>query len=117
MVFVLEIICLKYERMMNNRGWAINFDEYSDDGTHWIALFYSRTEIVYFDTFDIEHVTEEVTDFIGNKNIIANIFWVHVNNSVMCGYFYIGFMDFMLARKKLTDITSLFSPHDKKMTI
>ena len=30
----------------------------------------------------------------------------------MCGYFCIGFIDFMLAGKKLTDSTSLFSPHD-----
>ena len=36
----------------------------------------------------------------------------------MCGYFCIGFTDFMLAGKKLTDYTNLFSPHDfKKMTI
>ena len=29
----------------------------------------------------------------------------------MCGYFCIGFIDFMLAVKKLTDYTNLFSPH------
>ena len=32
----------------------------------------------------------------------------------MCGYFYIWFIDFMLAAKKLTDYTSLFSPHGFK---
>ena len=32
----------------------------------------------------------------------------------MCGYFYIGFIDFMLAGTKLNDFTSLFSPHDLK---
>ena len=32
----------------------------------------------------------------------------------MCGYFWIGFIDFMLAYKTLTDYTSLFSPHDLK---
>ena len=45
---------------------------------------------------------------VGNKKIIANIF------RVMCGYFCIGFTDFMLASKKLIDSTSLFSPHDFK---
>ena len=30
----------------------------------------------------------------------------------MCLYFYIGFIDFKLAGKKLTDITSLFCPYD-----
>ena len=32
----------------------------------------------------------------------------------MFGYFYIGLIDFMLAVKKLTDYTNLFSPHDFK---
>ena len=30
----------------------------------------------------------------------------------MCGYFCIGFIDFILAGKKLTDFTNMFSPHD-----
>ena len=30
----------------------------------------------------------------------------------MCGYFCIGFIDFMLAGKILTDFTSLFFPYD-----
>ena len=30
----------------------------------------------------------------------------------MCGYFCIGFIDFMLAGKTLTDYTNLFSPYD-----
>ena len=51
-------------------------------------------------------------EFVGNKNIEANIFRVEANNSVICGYFCIGFIDFILAGKKLTDFTSLFSPHD-----
>ena len=37
---------------------------------------------------------------------------MQAKNSVMCGYFCTGFIDFMLAGKKLTDVTSLFSPHD-----
>ena len=42
----------------------------------------------------------------------ANIFWEQANNSVMCGYFCIGFIDFILAGEKLTDFTSLYSPYD-----
>ena len=51
-------------------------------------------------------------EFIGNENIKVNIFRVQANNSGMCGYFCIGFINFMLAGKKLTDFTSLFSSHD-----
>ena len=95
-------------------AYVINLYEYADIGTHWIALFCNRNEIVYFDSFGVEHVPEEIKEFIGNKNIKANIFRVQANNSVMCGYFCIGFIDFMLAGKKLTDYTSLFSPYDFK---
>ena len=92
----------------------MNLDEYADLSAYWIASFFNRSEIVYFNSFNVEHAPKEIKEFIGNKNIIANIFWVQANNSVMCGYFCIGFIDFMLAGKKLTDYTNLFSPHDFK---
>ena len=75
-------------------------------------MFCKKNEIVYFYSFGVEPIPEEIKEFIGNKNIKANIFRVQANNSVMCGYFCIGFIDFMLAGKKLTDFTNLFSPHD-----
>ena len=108
-VYFWETICLK---KIKDGVYVINLDEYADVGTHWIVLFCNRNEIVYFDSFGVEHVPEEIKEFIGNKNIKANIFRVQANNSIMCGYFCIGFIDFMLASKKLTDFTSMFSPYD-----
>ena len=99
-------------KKIKDGGYLINFNEYADVSTHWIALFCNRSEIVYFDTFVVQHVPEEIKEFVGNKNIIVNIFRVQANNSLMCGYFCIGFIDFMLAGKTLTDFTSLFSPYD-----
>ena len=81
-----------------------------DTGTHWIALFCKKNKLIYFDSFSVEHIPKEIRKSIGNKNIRANIF--QTNNSVMCGYFCIGFIDFMLANKRLTDYTNLFSPYD-----
>ena len=101
-------------KKIKDGAYVINLDEYADVGTHWIALFCNRNEIVYFDSFGVEHVPEEIKEFVGNKNIIANIFRVQTNDSVMYGYFCIGFIDFMLAGKKLTDYTNLFSPHHFK---
>ena len=91
-------------------SYVLNLDEYADVGTHWIALFCNRIEIVYFDSFGVEHVLEEIKELVGNKNIIANIFRVQAKQS-MCGYFCIGFIGFMLAGKKLTDFTSMFTPY------
>ena len=104
-------------KKIKDGAYVINLDEYADVGTHWIALFCNRSEIVYFDSFGVEHVPEEIKEFVGNKNIIANIFRVQANNSVMCGYFYIGFIDFMLAGKKLTDFANIFSLYDLRKTM
>ena len=68
----------------------------------------------HFDSFGVEHISEEIEDFIGNKNIKANIFWIQEDNSIMYGYFCKGFIDCMLAGKKLSDYTIFFSPHDFK---
>ena len=68
-------------------------------GTHWIALFCNRNEIVYFDSFGVEHVPKEIKKFMGNKNITANIFQVQANNSITNGYFCTGIIDFILQLK------------------
>ena len=75
-------------------------------------LYFVTSEIVYFNSFGVEHVPEEIKEFIENKNIIDKMFRVQSNNSIMCGYFCIVFIDFMLAGKKLTNFRSLFSPYD-----
>ena len=107
MEFFQEIICLK---KLNDGAYVINLDNYTDVGTHWIAFFFcNKSEIVYFNSFGVEHVPEEIKELIRDK---TNIFRVQANDSVMCGYFCIGFIDFMLASKKLTDFTSMFSPCD-----
>ena len=79
-----------------------------------LLYFVKKNEIIYFDSFGVEHIPEETKEFIGNRNIKANIFRVQANDSIMCGHFCVGFIDFMLAGKKLIDFTNLFSPHDFK---
>ena len=81
-------------KKIKDGAYVLNLDEYADIRAHWIVLFCNRNETVYFDSFGVEHVPEEIKEFIGNKNIKANIFRVEANNS-MCGYFCIGFTDFM----------------------
>ena len=79
-----------------------------------IGLLYFVTEMKLFISMDLvlNMFLKKLTNFIENKTIIANIFRVEANDSIMCGYFCIGFIDFMVAGKKLTDLTSLFSPYD-----
>ena len=72
-------------KTIKDAAYIINLDKYADVATHWVALFCNRNETVYFDRFGVEHVPENVKEFVGNKSIIANIFRVQANDSVMCG--------------------------------
>ena len=101
-------------KTIKNGAYAINLDDYADIGTHWIALYVNNNEVIYFDSFGMEHIPKEIKRFIGHKNIKTNIFRIQADNSIMCGYFCIGFIDFMLEGKSLIDFTSLFFPYDFK---
>ena len=80
-------------------AYVINLDEYADVGPHWNVLFCRKTETVYFNSFRVEHVPEEIKEFIESKSSKANIFKVQESNSIMHRYFCIEFIDFMLADK------------------
>ena len=99
-------------KKIKDREYVINLDENAAVGTSWIALFCNKSEIIYFDSFGVKHVPEEIKEFIRNKNIIANTFRVQAKNSLLCGYVCIGFIDFILAGKRLTDLMNTFSPYD-----
>ena len=49
-------------------AYIIKVGEYADVGTHWIALFCKRNETVYFDSFGLEHVPEQIKELIGKKS-------------------------------------------------
>ena len=95
-------------------AYVINLDEYSDIGTHWVALYVYNKDITYFDSFGVEHISKEVKTFINNKNIKTNIFRIQAYDSIMCQYFCIVFVDFMLALKTLTKYRNLFPTNNFK---
>ena len=47
-------------KKIKDGAYVINLDEYVDVSTRWIALFCNRNEIVYFDSFGVEHIPEEI---------------------------------------------------------
>ena len=71
----------------------------------------------YFDRFRVEHIPKEIKKFKGNKNIIGNIYKIQAYDSIMCGYFCIGFIDFILKGKILLDYKNLFSPNDYQKNV
>ena len=95
-----------------------NLDNYESIETHWIELFVksnNRREScngIYFDTFGVEYTPKEIKEFIGNKNIITNIYRIQGYDLDLCGYFSVGFIDVMLKDKSLLEYTNLFFPND-----
>ena len=94
-------------------GDIIILDKYSDVGTHWVALYAVNNNVTYFDSFGVEHIPKEIKAFIEpSLSMTTNIFRIQANDSIMCGYFCIGFIDFMLSGKTLTEFTNPFSPNN-----
>ena len=54
MVFILVIIYKK------DGAYIINLDEYSDIGTHWVALPVQNNDVTYFDSLRVEHIPKEI---------------------------------------------------------
>ena len=99
-------------KKIKDGAYMINLDQYANVGSNWIAIFCKKNGFVHFNSFGVEYIPEKIKDFIekfpGNKSIKTNIFQIQENNSIICGYFCIAFIDFMLAVKKLTDDTNFF---------
>ena len=72
-----------------------------------MALYVNgNNNAIYFDSFELEHIPREIKKLIGNRNIITNIY------RIMCEYFCIGIIDFMLKGKSLLDYINLFYPDE-----
>ena len=73
-------------------------------GTYWIALYVKSSNAANFDSFGVEYTP----NYVRNKNITTNVNRVQVHDSIMGGYFYGDFIDFILNTKISADFTSLF---------
>ena len=79
-----------------------------------MALYINFNNITYFDSFGVARIPEEVEKLENNNSIITDIYRIQANNSIMCGYFCIGFINFMFKGKSLLDYTNAFSPDEHK---
>ena len=74
-----------------------------------------NNDVTYFDSFGVEQIPKEIRTFIDPPSSIkTKIFRIKAYDSIMGGYFCIGFIDFMLAGKTLADFTNVFQPNNFK---
>ena len=91
---------------IEKRAYVINLDEYENTGMHWVSLFVKANKDFF--------IPKEINKLIGNNNIESNIFRIQAYDSIMCGYFCIEFINYMLKGKTLLDYANLFSPNNFK---
>ena len=77
-------------------------------------MYSLNNNVIYFYSFGLEYIPKEIQKFINKSIILTNIFRIQAYDSIMCGYFCIGFIDFMLAGKTLTKHTNIFSRNNFK---
>ena len=94
--------------------YVINLDKFISIGTHWTALYVNIENVTYFDSFGVEHALKEIIMFVGIKIGKTKNYRLQAYDSIMFGYFCIGFLDFMLKDKSLLEYTNLFSPNERK---
>ena len=61
-------------KKIKDGAYVINLEEYADVGTHWIALFCKKREIVYFDIFGVEHVAKKLKSLSGIRRLKLTFF-------------------------------------------
>ena len=110
MAFFKEIIYLEEK----DGAYVINLDNTNSKRPHKVSLFINKNTAVYFDSLGIEYILQEVLNKIKDKSISLNIFRIQDNESIMCGFYCIAFIEYMLAVKTLLDYTNLFSRNDYK---
>ena len=99
---------------INYETYIIDLDEYKSIENNWKALYMNAENVTYFDSFGVEYIPKEIRIFIGSKYITTNICRIQTYDSVMCGYFCIYFIDFMLKGKTLLGYTNLFFSNKNK---
>ena len=113
MVFIQWFLFRHNLSKIKDGVYIINLDENESIETNWIAS-YVNDNVICFDSFGIEHIPKKIKKFIGNKNIITNIYRIQAYDSIMCRYCCIGFIDFMLKSKILLKYANLFPPNEYK---
>ena len=81
-------------------------------GFHYYLLI--NIWLCNFDSFGTEYISQEVLNKIKDKPIFHNILRIQDDDSAMCRFYCIAFIEYMLAGKTLLDSTNLFSPRDYK---
>ena len=96
---------------INDNAYAINLDDKQSNGTHWVPLFIDKNTAVQFNSIWTGYNPQDALNEITDKSITHNIFRIQSDDSVMCEFNSIDFIECKIVGKTLFDYTNLFSPN------
>ena len=79
-----------------------------------MSLFIDKNTAVFFDSFGVKYIPEEVLSKMKDKVIAHNIFRIRDDDSIICEFYCIAFIGYILVGKMLLDDTKLFFRNDNK---
>ena len=82
---------------------------------HFGFNYYWQIYDCALDSFEIKYFSQEVLNKIKQKSITHNIFRIQHDDSIMCGFYRIALIEYMLAGKKFLDYNNFFSPNNYKI--
>ena len=75
--------------------YVITLDDTKSKEAHLVSLFIDINTAVYFNYFRIEYIPLEASNKIRDKSLTDNIFRMQDNDSVICGFYCITFIEYM----------------------
>lgn len=100
----------------NNFSIVYNLSKHDEEGTHFVAIYSNKNEIIYFDSFGepIQNVLIKnfVKKYSKNKKYLYNKTKIQDNQSSFCGIFCLSFLSAMENKTNLKKFISNFNPTD-----
>ena len=91
--------------LIQNKSWSVC------DNSWWPKKWKNILGfVIQLPTF----ISQELLNKIRNNSITHNIFRIQYGDSIMCGFYCIAFIEYMLAGKGFLDYTNLFTLNDYK---
>ena len=98
---------------MKDGTYIINIDDKQSKRIKWVSLIIDRnTAICLRSIYLLKYIPQEALSKVKDQSVTQNIFRIRSDDSIMCGFYCIVFIEYMIAGKTLLDYTKIFSPND-----
>jgi hypothetical protein len=97
-VFIGTFPCDLHPSTSKKKSFCLifNLSKHDTDGSHFIAIFASKNEIIYFDPFGYKPENKYIKKFIQenkkNRKLVINRKCIQSCSSIFCGFYCLGFL-------------------------